>query len=719
MNYEYDYEDTELERYEQTEPPRYRFEVSRRAFVQTVGTGILITWAGGLTFAQGRRRSEAGSSETHPITRFHIGKDGRITAGTSKVEMGQGARTQITQAVAEELRVPIESVDLIMADTAVVPNDGPSHGSRTTPQTIPRVRQAAASAREALIQAACEHWKVSTSNARMEDGRVISGNGKVITLGELASELSDVNGVIAQETENAAQETPYGEWSVLGESPLKPTSRAIVTGAHQYPSDIRRPGMLYGKVLRPPMIDAELEAVDLAPANNMDGVFAMQDGNFVACAAPTSFQAQQAVDAVAKTAKWKEGARHSSSNIYRHLKETAQDSSSRGRYSDRETGDVEAALKSAAKVVSESYGIPYIQHAPMEPRAAVAEWNDGHVTVWCGSQQPFGMQRSLSSALNVEREHVRIIVPDMGGGFGGKQRPDACLEAARLAKEAGKPVAVFWTREEEFAWAYCRPAGLMEASAGLDKDGEIVAWDFTNYNAGGSALECPYDFPNKRTKVRRCDSPLSQGSYRALASTANNFARETFVDSLVDAANRDPYQYRMDHLEDERMRGVLEAAAKKFEWSKKFGNEPVNTAYGIACGTEKGSVVATCAEVRVDPRSKRYEIRDVCVAFECGAIHNPKNLQNQVEGCVVMGIGAILGEEMVFENGELKTTNFKQYDVPRFKHVPPIEVVLVNRPDLQSVGAGETPIIAIAPAVASAVARATGKPVTRLPIKIA
>jgi isoquinoline 1-oxidoreductase len=278
---------------------------------------------------------------------------------------------------------------------------------------------------------------------------------------------------------------------------------------------------------------------------------------------------------------------------------------------------------------------------------------------------------------------------------------------------------VQWTRKEEFTWAYFRPAGVIEIAAALDDAGKPIAWDFTNYNSGGSGIDCPYAAANKRTRLRNCESPLRQGSYRALASTANNFAREAFIDELAAAAGIDPLAFRQNHLEEPRLRAVLDAAAQKFDFINRRKSAAKNTGYGIACGTEKGSFVASCAEITVNPATNEYTLGRVCTAFECGAIHNPQNLQAQVEGAVVMGLGAVLREAMQFKDGKIANPHFKQYEVPRFSDVPEHDVVLVNRPDLPSAGAGETPIIAIAPAIANALYHATGKPLRALPLRLA
>jgi isoquinoline 1-oxidoreductase len=323
----------------------------------------------------------------------------------------------------------------------------------------------------------------------------------------------------------------------------------------------------------------------------------------------------------------------------------------------------------------------------------------------------------LARTFGIDSQQVRVIMPDMGGGFGGKHTGEAAVEAARLAKAAGRPVSLRWSREEEFTWAYFRPAGVIEIEAGLDANGSIVAWDFTNINSGGAAIASPYEIPSKRTQFVNSDPPLRQGSYRCLAATANNFARESFMDELAAAAGADPLAFRLAHIKELRLRAVLEAAAKRFRFSGRKRKNAPDVGVGLACGTEKGSYVAACVEIGLDRKAGRIDVCRVCEVFECGAIQNPDNLRSQVEGCIIMGLGGALREEIQFETGKVLNATFSKYAVPRFADVPELDIHLLNRPDLASAGGGETPIIAVAPAIANAVFQATGIRIRSLPIR--
>jgi isoquinoline 1-oxidoreductase len=368
-------------------------------------------------------------------------------------------------------------------------------------------------------------------------------------------------------------------------------------------------------------------------------------------------------------------------------------------------------------VLQESYEIAYIQHVPMEPRAGAAEWKDGKLTVWTGTANPFGVRGELASVFQLPADRVRVIVPDLGCAFGGKHQGEAGVEAARLARAAGRPVAVHWTREEEFTWAYFRPAGLIEMRGGVDAKGALVAWEQTNINSGGAALDTPYDIPKKAVRSLGSRAPLRQGSYRTLAATANNFARESFMDELAHAAGSDPLAFRLACLKNPRLRAVLEAAVDKFGWAERNKHRSAGIGLGLACGTEKGSYVAACVEVAADRSEKKIQVRRICQVFECGAIQNPANLLSQVQGCIIMGLGGALTEEIRFEDGKILNANFNRYQVPRFKDVPELDIHLLDRPGLDSAGGGETPIIAVAPAIANAVFQATGVRIRSMPIR--
>jgi isoquinoline 1-oxidoreductase len=703
----------EPERYELYENSNFSWEIDRRAFFQIVGSGIVVALF--LTDApaaqqppQRRPRGGGGSMPQEIGAWLHIGEDNAVTVYTGKVEIGQNIRTSLTQVVAEELHMPVERIQLVMADTQRTPFDGGTAGSRTTPAMAPQLRRVAAAAREMLLDLAAEQSKLDRTALTAADGKIVHAKtNQSFAFGELTKGKKLMK-VIGQELPTTVPK----DWQIAGTSVAKVDGRAFVTGSHTFTSDVKRPGMLFGKVLRPPSFKATRTSVQTQAAEAMPGVKVVRDGDFIGVVAPTEQAAAQALAAI--KAEWQTKPQPSSDELFQYLKTHPGGGQGFGGRGGGNQGSVAEGLKDADHKLQATYTIAYIAHTPMEPRAAVAEWVDGKLTVWSGTQRPFGVRSELAGALGIPAENVRVIVPDMGSGYGGKHTGEAAVEAARLARAAGKPVKLVWTREEEFTWAYFRPAGVIEVSAGAKKDGTLTAWEFHNYNSGGSSIRAPYEVPNQRAEFHGADSPLRQGSYRALAATANHFARESHMDDLANALHLDPLAFRLKNLKPGQLRDVLEAAAKHFGWGKARP-EPGH-GFGLAAGTEKGSFVATCAEVKADPAAGIVKVIRLVTAFECGAVLNPDHLKNQIEGASVMGLGGALYEAIQFAGGKILNPRFSQYRVPRFADTPVMETVLLDRKDLPSAGAGETPIVAVAPAVGNAICAATGIRLRSLPM---
>ena len=682
------------------------FELDRRDFLKLFGGGLLICACGAKTVAQESGRRSGGHELPKDIAAWlRIAGDGQVTVFTGKVEVGQNIRTSLAQQVAEELRVPIESISLTMGDTDLVPWDAGTFGSRTTPTMGPQLRTMAVAAREMLLNLAAQDWHVEPSALVASDGRIANPKtSQSRSYGELTHGQKLVKVI-----EGDWPLTPATEWKIAGAAVPKVDGTAFVTGKHQYTSDMSRPGMLYGKILRPSGFKASLVSLDDQAAKELSKVTVVRDGDFVGVAAPDIWSAEQALTML--KAQWKVPPQLSNRELFAYLKANA------GKH-DQEpadvTGSVTKAMAAAEIKLSQSYTVAYIQHAPLEPRAALAEWQGDKLTVWTGTQRPFAVRDELAAALRIPSQNVRVLVPDTGSAYGGKHTGETAIEAARLARAAGKPVKVIWTREEEFTWAYFRPAGVIEIKSGAQRGGTITAWECHNYNSGPAAINVPYDIANRLIQFHPVDGPLRQGSYRGLAATANHFARESHMDELSQAVGMDPLQFRLKNTTDDRLRGVFEAVAGKAAWGKQKSTP--ERGFGMAGGFEKGGHVATIAEVEIGP-AKTVRIRRVVEAFECGAVVNPNGLRNQIEGAIVMGIGGALFEEVRFADGRILNQHFSEYRVPRFKDMPQIDVVLVDRKDLPSAGAGETPIVGVAPAVANAIFAATGERLRALPLK--
>jgi len=655
----------------------------------------------------GARRSRGDSLPKDIDAWLHIGEDGKVTVYTGKVEMGQNIRTSLSQAVAEELHVAIDKIEMVMGDTQLTPFDMGTFGSRTTPTMNLQLRKVAAAACDVLIDLAAAQWKVDRQRLVAADGEVTDPETKrslayaQLTKGtQLTASLPAEDPLI-----------PAARWKVAGQSAPKVDGRDFVTGRHRYPSDQKLPDMLHGKILRPPSFGATLVSVDSQKAEQM-GVTVVHDGNFVGVAAATTEQASAAVNAI--QAQWKSEPQPSSKELFDYLRKNTVAGNDPSGDGDRyEAGNVDQAIGSADHRLKQTYTVAYIAHTPLEPRAALAKWDGENVTVWTGTQRPFGVRGQLAEAFRIPEDKVRVLMPDTGSGYGGKHTGETAIEAARLARAAKRPVKVVWTREEEFTWAYFRPAGVIDVTSGARRDGTITGWEFHNYNSGSAGIRTYYEIPNQRIVFHAANSPLRQGSYRALAATANHFARESHMDELAHAMKMDPLEFRLKNLKDERLRAVFEAAAKQFGWGK---SKAAGQGFGMGGGYEKLGNIATFAEVSVDRKAGEVKVVRVVSAFECGAIVNPDNLKNQIEGSNVQGLGGALFEAIEFDNGKILNGRMSQYRVPRFSDVPILETVLLDRKDLPSAGAGECPMIGLAPAIANAIFDAVGVRLRSLPL---
>ncbi|PRY14377.1 isoquinoline 1-oxidoreductase [Pontibacter ummariensis] len=682
---------------------------SRRRFFKLLGGGIAVTFVLQDAFAL---LSDSGSAPS-PRKAFadevdawlHIGENNKVTVYTGKVEVGQNIRTSLAQVVAEELQLPIGSIDMVMGDTALTPYDAGTFGSRTTPSMGPQLRRAAATAREIVLDLAAKEWNTDKHTLSISNGQVLHpGTNESKTFGELTKGKEFLKPLAGD-----VPLTPASAWKVAGTSVPKVNGEEILTGKHKYVSDMKLPGMLYGKVLRAPSFKASLKSADLSAAKALPGVVAVQEGDFIGVAAPDPQTAEKAIKAI--KVQWQEVPQPSRAELFSFLKENA--SGGGGRGSTRK-GSIERGMNTATQKLKSSYTVDYIAHAPMEPRAALAQWENGHLTVWTGTQRPFAVRDDLARAFGLPQEKVRVLMPDTGSAYGGKHTGEAALEAARLAKAAQKSVTLTWTREEEFTWAYFRPAGLIEVYSGVTEDGTLTAWEFQNYNSGASGIHTPYVVPHQQIQHHPVDSPLRQGSYRGLASTANIFVIESQMDDLANLVGMDPLAFRLKNLDEPRLRAVFEAAAKGFGWGS--AKPAPNHGFGVGGGTEKGGFTATCAEVAVDPGSGEVKVVRTTTAFECGAVVNPAHLDNQILGAIVQGLGGALFEAVDFGNGKILNPHFAQYRVPRFKDTPAIEIIQLDRKDLPSAGAGEAPIVGIAPAIRNAIAQATGIRLKSLPL---
>ena len=682
-------------------------QLDRRDFLKVLGGGLLVCLTPASAWTQESGRAFSGHELPKDVSAWlHIAAVGKVTVYTGKVEVGQNIRTSLAQQVAEELRVAFASISMVMGDTDLTPWDMGTFGSRTTPTMGPQLRTMAAAAREMLLEMAAQRWQVDAATLTAADGKVTDPKqSRSFTYGELTRGQKLVKLISAEE-----RLTPATEWKIAGTAVPKVNGRDFVTGTHKFPSDMVLPEMRFGAVLRPDGFNATLVSLDTSAAEKMNGVQVVRDGDFIGVVAPDTYTAQHALSAI--HAKWNVPVQPSNDGLYEYLKNNPETGGEGGP--SHVAGSVTQAMAGADIKLENQYTVAYIAHAPLEPRAAVATWADGRLTVWTGTQRPFGVRDELIQEFRLSTAQVRVIQPDMGSGYGGKHTGEAAIEAARLSKAVGKPVKVVWTRQEEFTWAYFRPAGLIEIKAGIKRDGTLVAWEHHNYNSGPAAIGTPYAVANQLIQYHPAKSPLRQGSYRGLAATANHFARESHMDVLAHAAGMDPLEFRVKNISDARLRAVVQAAADKFGWGRVKSTP--ERGFGIACGTDKGGYIAACAEIEIDPATRKVRIRRIVEAWESGAIVNPDGLRNQVMGAIVQSIGGALFEQILFADGRILNPHFAQYRLPRFSDTPQVEVVLLDRKDLPSAGAGETGIVGLAPAVANAIFAATGTRLRSMPM---
>jgi len=678
----------------------------------------------------------------------HVSPSGTVTAFTGKVDVGQDNRAAFRLLVAEELGIAPGSVHLVQGDTDLCPSDHGTFGSRSLPEAGEWLRRAAAGAREVLLDLAAQRRQADANKAAANkaDANKAAANKAAANKAAANKDGPDEDGANADTArgprliyrelltglrrldvlDTEPPLIPPTAWRIAGHRPHHAehgrTGAPLaghrhegvagdvagrldaVTGGRRYASDHEVPNMRYGAVLRPPVRGAMLRSADTGPAEQMPGVAVVRDGEFVGVTAPDLVTARRAVAVI--RADWDLPA-PIAEPMPDYLR--AHPAPGRGLQQpvDQGSGDLRAALGAASVTVAATYTTAYLAHVPLETRAAVAEWADGRLTVWTGNNVPFPLRSRLAAMLGLKESDVRVIVPPTGGGYGGKHGDEA-IEAARLARATGSPVKVHWSRAEEFHFGYVRPMAVIDIRAGLDTDGQIAAFDLKNVNAGPQGTAFPYNTKSWRLRYQPAASPLAQGPYRALAATANTFARESALDELAHAAGCDPLRFRLDRLADERLAAVLRAAAGRFGWDPGRGQ-------GVALGVEKGGRVATCAEVAAEANGA-IRVTRIVTAYECGAIVSPATVLSQVEGGTVMALGGALFEQVTLADGHQETRSLAGYRVPRFSDIPDIDVVLVDRPDIPSAGAGETPLIAVAPAIGNAIFAATGRRLRALPM---
>lgn len=668
--------------------------IDRRDFCKLLGGGIvvLITTPPGDWFGQPRR---APSYPEDPNAYLRIDENGRITLYSGKVEMGQGINTSLSQMAAEELGVPLDAIHIVMGDTDLVPYDQGTWGSLTTRYFGPAVRAAAAEARTVLVKLAAEKLGVPREQLTLANG-VVSGGGKKVTYAELAAGKT-----IGRLVDEKAILRTAKEFKVIGKSAKRVDGRDKVTGRAVYAGDVRRPGMLYARMLRPPMHGATRKSFDTAKAKAMPGVTVVEKDDLIAVLHEDPEIAAKVLAAI--DAEWdRPAANFDTDSVYDYFVKNV-------------------AAPEASGQFQSTFQTAYVAHAAMETHTALAELKDGRLTAWVGTQSPFGARTRIAEALKLEEKNVRVITPFIGGGFGGKSPVGQAIEAARLAQITGKPVMVMWTRAEEFYFDTFGPAAVVRVTSSMNDEGKITQWSHDVWAAGTRAADILYDVPDaKITQYMGRGTPEAKlhpfgtGPWRAPGAGTNVFARESHVDIMAAAAKIDPLEFRLRNAKDERLRRVLRTAADAFGW--KAGAGPSGQGRAIAVGEDAGTLCALVAEVDVDRKSGAIRVKRVVAAQDMGLVINPEGAKMQMEGCINMGLGYVLSEELQFKGGEILDVSFATYSLPRFSHVPRIETVLVKNDDLAPQGGGEPAIVPMGAVIANAVFDLTGVRLFRLPM---
>jgi len=687
------------------------FSLDRREFLKAVGGGIVIFFSTGDLTAQERRPPGVQDLPTDFNAFLRIGADGRVTCFTGKIEMGQGIVTSLAQMLADELDVSLDAIDMTMGNTDLCPWDMGTFGSRTTRFFGPPLREAAAEAKAILIQLASEHLHLNESQLTVKEGVVVDKNnsGNRVTYAELAKGKS-----IEKHLPKKPTLKNVSEFSIVGKPALRKDALEKVTGKAKYAGDIRIPGMLHAKILRPPVHGAKLKSVDTSALQEDKEIKIVQERDLIAVLHLYPDVAEQALSKVKAKFDLPE-AKVDSKTIFKHLLNVAPEGEvvTQG-------GDIREGERVAREAFEATYLNYYVAHATIETHTALAKVEKDRVTVWASTQRPFGAKEEVAQALKIPPRSVQVITPFVGGGFGGKSQNSQVVEAARLSKLTGRPVQVTWSREEEFFYDTFRPAAIVKIRSGVTEANQIAYWNFDVYFAGPRGAEQFYDIPHHRELSHGHYTglpgahPFGTGPWRAPGSNTNTFAKESHIDIMAAKLKMDPLEFRLKNLSDQRMIRVLKAAAEKFGW--KTSPAPSGRGFGVACATDAGAYVATMAEVEVDQESGKVRVKRIVCAQDMGLVINPEGAKIQMEGGLMMGLGYTLTEEIRFNGGEILDHNFDTYEIPRFSWLPKIETVLVENSEMPPAGGGEPSIVCMGGVIANAIFDATGARLFELPM---
>jgi CO/xanthine dehydrogenase Mo-binding subunit len=725
--------------------------LSRRDFLKT-GSALVISFslAPEWAFGQTKPAPLPGSLSNNRMLNawLRVDADGTVTIFTGKIELGQGIGTALTQIAADELDVDLKRIKIVHGDTERTPNEGQTAGSQSVENSGTAVRFACAEARDILVNAAAAKLGVAANALSVSDGTCTAPGGKTAAYWDLVADADFKREASAKFKPKAASEHKW-----VGKSVLRRDIPKKMTGGAAYVQDVRLPGMVFGRVVRPPSPGAQLVAFDEAAVKRMPGVIAVvRDGNFLGVAAQREEQAINARLALKRSAKWKEteSLPPSGDGLYEHLMTKAKSIDS---VVNEKTS---ATAPAAAKTLNATYTRPFQVHGSIGPSCAVAQWREGKLTVWTHSQGVFPLRGDLAQAFAIEPANVHCIHAEGAGCYGHNGADDVAMDAALVARATGgRPVKLQWMRDDEFQWEPYGSAMVMKLSGGLDAQGNVVSWTHDVWShphnnrpggAGGVNLlaswhlakpsKAPfpvdppqptggadrnsiplYDFPNQKVvKHFLPEMPLRTSALRTLGGYANVFALESFVDELALAAGADPVEFRLRHLKDPRAKAVIEAAAQRAGWQANAkGDGARGRGFAFAKYKNLACYVAMVADVTVDRASGKVRVTRAVAAVDAGQIVNPDGVVNQIEGGIIQSASWTLLESVGYDRTRVTTRSWADYPIIHFGDVPEVEVVLLDRPEERFLGVGEGSQGPAAAAIANAIANATGKRLRALP----
>jgi CO/xanthine dehydrogenase Mo-binding subunit len=676
--------------------------------------------------------------------------DGRVTLYTSKVDVGTGMRIAIAQMAAEELGVPADRITLIDGDTARCPNNGGTGGSTGLTRGGTAVRQAAATARQALLGLAETALKTPRSALTIAGGEIRpAAGGRGISIGQLIAGRR-----LALPVDAKAPLAAASAYTVVGTSPPRPDVPAKCTGTYTFIQDFAVPGMLHARIIRPPAIGARLLTVDESRVAALPGVRIVRLENFLAVVSPDEWAAARAAREL--RAAWTEAAQlpgHDRLEEYVRSGDVEREQMfvNRGPAGELKPGELDEAFAAAARTLQATYFWPCQSHASLGPSCAVADVRDTGTTIWTSSQVTYGLRATLSRVFGLAPESMRVVFVEGSGSYGTNGADHAAADAVLLSKTLRQPVKVQWSRQDEHAWDPKGPQQLLDLRASMDADGRVTAWDTqmripanrrgARILLAADAAGIPQDngrdsagiFENgdpswhvDRVRVLAHwlrETPLNPSNLRAPGKPANVFAVESFTDEIAAALAVDPLAFRIDRVSDPRALDALTRASRAFGWTPRPSPNPrarqgnLLIGRGMAYTRYKGAenYIAMFMDVEVEPASGRIGVRRIVCAHDCGLIVNPDALSNQVEGAILQGLSRALHEEVRFDRSRVTSVDWASYPILTFPEVPSLEVILINRPEQPLWGAGEAATVPVAAALGNAFYDATGVRVRRAP----